>query len=147
MFSPPHLEKSQTKYNFDKVTEDDLIKFGFLPEFIGRSPVITPFQPLEKQDLKRILVEPVDSLIKQYQNLFKPIELYFTKEALEQIAEMAHKKESGARALKKICEDILLPYKYELYGSDEYRLFVTKEMILHPEKELARRGYNEKKQG
>lgn len=130
------ITKKEEKYNFDKIEAEDLEKYGFLPEFIGRAPVITPFMPLSKEDLRKILTEPKDSLVSQYKKLFNPIKLQFTDEALDLIAEEAHKRKlKGARALREICENFMLDLKYELYGTETKELTITKETILNSKKD------------
>lgn len=99
-----------------KVEPNDLVKFGLIPEFIGRLPVVTTLQELDKEALVRILSEPKNALVKQYQALFglEDVELVFTYDALEAIAELSYKKKTGARGLRSIVENLLLDTMYEL---------------------------------
>ncbi|MCS7206470.1 MAG: ATP-dependent Clp protease ATP-binding subunit ClpX [Dehalococcoidia bacterium] len=95
---------------------EDLMEFGFIPEFIGRMPVIVALDPLDKQDLVRILTQPKNALVKQYQRLFAmdKVDLVFTPDALEAAAEEALRRKTGARGLRSIIEDVLLDVMYEL---------------------------------
>ncbi len=139
-FSATPTKRSETDSNFDKVSVEDLVKYGFLREFLGRLPVITVLSPLSKPDLKRILSEPKNSLLEQYKNELKPfgIDIEFTDEALDMIAEMAYSHKIGARALNTVCESILKHYKYELPGRGVTKLVITKEAITEPDAEIAR---------
>ena len=97
-------------------TAEDLLRFGLIPELIGRVPVIASLHELDKHMLVEILTEPTDSLVKQYRKIFKidGVRLTFTKEALEKIADEAIKIKSGARGLRAIMEDILLNPMYDV---------------------------------
>ena len=104
---------------FTQVQSEDLRKFGLIPEFIGRLPVIAAVTPLDKSALIQILVEPKNALVKQYQRMFEidGFELEFDTEALDMIAEEAIKRDTGARGLRSILEDILGPIMFEIPGS------------------------------
>jgi len=106
---------------FADVRPEDLIKFGLIPEFVGRLPVVGSVSQLEAEALVRILVEPRNALVKQYQRLFEfeDIELEVTEEALEAIADQALSRGTGARGLRAIIEEVLLDVMYELPGDDE----------------------------
>ena len=106
---------------FSDVRPEDLIKFGLIPEFIGRLPVVGTVSQLEIEALVKILVEPRNALIKQYQRLFEfeDIELEVTDEALMAIAEQALERGTGARGLRAILEEVLLDVMYELPGDEE----------------------------
>lgn len=106
----------------------DLIKFGLLPEFIGRLPIITSVELLSEEALVQILTYPQNALVKQFQELLKidNVELEFDKEAINYIAKLAYEKHTGARGLRSIIETVLLEIMFEL--SDK-KLVVTKEMI------------------
>lgn len=95
---------------------EDLVKFGMIPEFVGRIPVVTALHDLSKEALVKILVEPKNALVKQYQKLFEmnDIELKFTEKALSKIAEKAVKRKTGARGLRSILENILLDNMFEV---------------------------------
>ena len=99
-----------------QVLPEDLHKYGMIPEFIGRIPVITSLSQLNKEDLVRILTEPKNALVKQYTLMFsyENSELVFEPEALEAIAEQAIEHKTGARGLRTICEDVLMDAMYEL---------------------------------
>jgi ATP-dependent Clp protease ATP-binding subunit ClpX len=109
-------EDEARKSIFTEVIPADLLQFGFIPEFIGRLPIIVGLTDLDRQELVRVLTEPKNALIRQYQALFKldGVELEFTKEALEATAEEAKKRGTGARGLRSIVEKTLLDIMYEL---------------------------------
>jgi ATP-dependent Clp protease ATP-binding subunit ClpX len=98
------------------VKTDDLLKFGMIPEFIGRTPIICPLQELDKEALLKILTEPKNALCKQYTKLFEMdgIDIEFEEKALEAIAGKAIERKTGARALRSIMEETLLDHMYEL---------------------------------
>ena len=100
---------------------EDLRKFGLIPEFIGRLPVIATVEELDKSALIAILTEPKNALVKQYQRMFEidGFELEFEPEAIEMIADQAVARETGARGLRAILEEILGPIMFELPGSSE----------------------------
>ncbi|CAL4323324.1 ATP-dependent Clp protease ATP-binding subunit ClpX [Buchnera aphidicola (Chaitophorus sp. 3695)] len=102
--------------NLKKLESQDLIKFGLIPEFIGRLPIITTLNHLNKSELIKILYQPKNSLIKQYQTLFQieGVKLKFCKNSIEKIAEKSILKKSGARGLRSILENILLETMYNL---------------------------------
>ena len=104
-----------------EVQPEDLIKFGLIPEFIGRTPIIATLELLDKDALTRILTEPKNALVKQYQALFgmDEIELEFTDGALEAIAEEAIERKTGARGLRSILEALLMDTMFDLPGQDD----------------------------
>ncbi|MCB1195753.1 ATP-dependent Clp protease ATP-binding subunit ClpX [bacterium] len=108
--------QSQTKDILRLVEQEDLLKFGMIPEFIGRLPVITTLSGLTKKDMINILTEPKNALVKQYKKLFKieGVELEFTDDAIEELAVMAMSKNTGARALRSMMEQIMLDIMYEI---------------------------------
>ncbi|MBI4227787.1 MAG: ATP-dependent Clp protease ATP-binding subunit ClpX [Candidatus Omnitrophica bacterium] len=112
-----------------KVEPADLIKFGMIPEFIGRLPVVATFNPLGAEELVRVLVEPRNALVKQYQKFLdmERVKLSFTDDALRAIAEAALRKETGARALRAIIEEIMLEVMFELPGRDDVEACVVTE--------------------
>ena len=117
---------------FSDVRPEDLIKFGRIPEFIGRLPVVGTVSQLEVEALVKILVEPKNALIKQYQRLFEfeNVELDVDDDALVAIAEHALERGRGARGLRAILEDVLLDVMYELPGDDEAgRVLVDLETV------------------
>lgn len=99
-----------------QVTADDLCHFGLIPEFIGRLPVVAPLDPLDEEAFVRILTEPKNALVRQYQKLFdmEGAELSFEPEALREIAKLAKSRQTGARGLRAIVEDIMLDVMYDL---------------------------------
>jgi ATP-dependent Clp protease ATP-binding subunit ClpX len=101
---------------FGEVMPEDLIKFGMIPEFIGRLPVITTVENLDRESLRRILVEPKNALIRQYQHLMSldGVELEFSDDAVEAIADLAILRGTGARGLRAIMEEVLLSVMYEV---------------------------------
>ena len=116
-----------------QVTSDDLMKFGLIPEFVGRLPVAVSVDPLDKQALVRILTEPRNALVKQYQRLFglDNVELMFTPEALQAIADEATKLRTGARGLRTILESVLLDVMYEIPSRPEVtKCIVNADTIL-----------------
>ena len=115
------------------VSPDDLEEFGLLPEFIGRLPVVTTLSSLGAEDLTRILVEPQNSLVKQYQKLFaaEKVKLTFTKEAVTEIAETALRRGTGARGLRSIVERTLESTMYEVPDRDDVaEVIVTKAAVM-----------------
>ncbi len=98
------------------VTPEDLLEFGFIPEMVGRLPVVTCLEPLDRDDLIRVLVEPKNAIVKQYQRLFSydNVRLNFTQEALEAAAERALAHRTGARCLRYVVEEVLMEVMYEL---------------------------------
>jgi ATP-dependent Clp protease ATP-binding subunit ClpX len=98
------------------VQPEDLLRYGLIPEFVGRLPVISTLRSLEQEDLVRILTEPKNALVRQYRQFFRydKVDLSFTDEALSAIAELAMERGTGARGLRSILETALLPTMYEL---------------------------------
>ena len=105
------------------VDSDDLLMYGFIPEFVGRFPVVASLKALDKQDLIRVLTEPKNAFAKQYQYLFEMdnVELVFTEDALESAAERALEHNTGARGLRAILEQTLLDVMYELPSMSNVR--------------------------
>jgi len=101
---------------FKNIEPEDLIRYGLIPEFVGRMPVVASLSELDEHALVRILTEPKNALIKQYQKLFamEKCEVEFLPEALETIAKLAMKRKTGARGLRTIMEDTLLDTMYEI---------------------------------
>jgi ATP-dependent Clp protease ATP-binding subunit ClpX len=117
----------------EQVQPTDLIKFGFIPEFIGRLPVVAVLQDLDKQALIQILTKPKNAIVRQYQKLFEfeNVRLKFSDDALEAIASLAMERKVGARGLRMILEDLMLDLMYYLPSYKKVREFqVTKEMVL-----------------
>jgi ATP-dependent Clp protease ATP-binding subunit ClpX len=118
----------------------DLIEFGMIPEFVGRLPVIATLDSLDKPALVRILTEPRNALVRQFQVLFEMSgkELQFAPEALEAIADVALERETGVRALRSILEDLLLDVLYEIPSRKDRSVFVVDEDVVRKRKSLAR---------
>lgn len=116
---------------FSLVEPEDLVKYGLIPELVGRLPVIATLKELDKDDLIRVLTEPKDALIKQYQALFAldGVELEFEKEALEAIAEKAIKRGTGARGLRAILEEAMVDIMFNLPEYRGYKVVITKDVI------------------
>ncbi|MEG4347251.1 ATP-dependent protease ATP-binding subunit ClpX [Microcoleus sp. A003_D6] len=111
---------------------DDLVKFGMIPEFIGRVPVAAVLEPLDEATLMAILTEPRNALVKQYQKLLKMdnVQLDFQSDAIRAIAQEAYRRKTGARALRGIVEELMLDVMYELPSrKDVARCTITKEMV------------------
>jgi ATP-dependent Clp protease ATP-binding subunit ClpX len=117
----------------DEVQPVDLIRFGFIPEFIGRMPVVAVLEDLSKEALVQILTKPKNAIIRQYQKLFEfeNVRLKFSDDALEAIAALAMERKVGARGLRMILEDMMLDLMYYLPSYKKVREFlVTKEMVM-----------------
>jgi len=117
-----------------QIEPDDLLKFGFIPEFIGRLPVIAPLHPLDEAALMEILQRPKNALVKQYQKLFlmEGVELVFEPEALQAIVRRAIARGTGARGLRAIMEEVMLPIMFELPSRpDIRRCIITAETVEH----------------
>ncbi|SFE57873.1 ATP-dependent Clp protease ATP-binding subunit ClpX [Thermoanaerobacter thermohydrosulfuricus] len=115
------------------IMPQDLLKFGMIPEFIGRVPIVVTLDPLSKDDLVRILTEPKNALTKQYEKLFEldGVKLEFDKKALGLIADMALERKTGARGLRAILEEIMLDVMYEIPSSDNIeKCIITEETVL-----------------
>ncbi len=133
-YNAPTLTAEERKKggDFKNVTQQDIVKYGLIPELVGRIPVIATLEPLDKDALVRILKEPKNALIKQYQKLFDfdGVELVFEDEAIEAIAAKAHELQSGARGLRAITEGIMTKFMYEVPSDENIKkLVITKEMI------------------
>ena len=125
-FGSPLKEKTDDSNVFRQVQPEDLRKFGLIPEFIGRLPVMATVEQLDKPALISILTEPKNALVKQYQRMFEidGFELEFEPAAIEMIADLAVERETGARGLRAILEELLSPIMFELPGSAEQGLVV-----------------------
>ncbi|MGL4419073.1 MAG: AAA family ATPase, partial [Gemmataceae bacterium] len=100
----------------NQVTSDDMVEFGMIPEFVGRLPVLAPLDPLDEDALIRILTEPKNALVRQYQKLFEMegAEVEFEASALKEIAKLAKQRDTGARGLRSIVEDVMTEVMFEL---------------------------------
>lgn len=121
---------------FEKLLPQDLLKFGLIPEFVGRLPVIATLKELDKQALIDIVTKPKNALIKQYQKLFEldNVQLEFEKEALEQIVEKAIERKTGARGLRSILEEIMRDIMFEIPSNPKIeKCIITKESVINGE--------------
>nr|BFE82165.1 ATP-dependent Clp protease ATP-binding subunit ClpX [Planobispora longispora] len=126
-------EDIDTSDVFGDVMPEDLLKFGMIPEFVGRLPVITSVHNLDREALIQILTEPRNALVKQYRRLFEldNVELEFTDDALEAVADQAILRGTGARGLRAILEEVLLSVMYEVPSrQDVARVVITRESVL-----------------
>ncbi len=134
----PADEQADLGAMLQEVTPDDLIEFGMIPEFVGRLPVMCPLQPLSQDALVRVLQEPKNALVKQYQKLFEMegAKLSFSTEALQEIAARALERDTGARALRAIVEEFMLDAMYELPELAQGGEFVITPEIVRGESDL-----------
>jgi ATP-dependent Clp protease ATP-binding subunit ClpX len=126
-------EENAAKDFFVDVMPEDLLKFGMIPEFIGRLPILTSVENLDRPALIEILTEPKNALVKQYQKLFEldDVELEFSSDALEVVADLAIKRGTGARGLRAIMEETLLGVMYEIPSKpDVARVIITPQAVL-----------------
>jgi len=137
------IERKAVSETLKQLQPQDLLKYGFIPEFIGRLPIIVTLHHLDQQDIVRILTEPKNALVKQYQKFFSldNVELVFEKGSLDAIAELALLRGTGARALKSIIEESLLNSMFEIPSRPDIRRCIISERsirdALEPEFELA----------
>ncbi|MBA2395720.1 MAG: ATP-dependent Clp protease ATP-binding subunit ClpX [Ktedonobacteraceae bacterium] len=132
-------DKDQAKSILAKLIPDDLLKYGLIPEFVGRLPVAVSLDSLDKEALIRILTEPKNAIIKQYQKTLQldRVELVFTNEALEAVAEEALKQRTGARGLRTIIEEVLLDIMYEVPSrTDVKKVMINGDVITSHNKPL-----------
>ncbi|MDQ6659620.1 MAG: ATP-dependent protease ATP-binding subunit ClpX, partial [Chloroflexota bacterium] len=118
---------------------DDLLKYGLIPEFVGRLPVSVSLESLDKEALIRILTEPKNAIVKQYQKSMQldRVELVFTNDALDAVAEAALKQRTGARGLRSIVEDVLLDIMYEIPSrADVKKVIINGDVITERNKPL-----------
>ncbi|MFN0089511.1 MAG: ATP-dependent Clp protease ATP-binding subunit ClpX [Acidimicrobiales bacterium] len=118
---------------YGKILPEDLLKYGLIPEFVGRLPVIGAVASLDQEALIRILVEPKNALVKQYQKFFEleDVELAFSDDALSAVADQALLRGTGARGLRAILEEVLLGVMYDLPGRDDVaKVVITPEVVL-----------------
>jgi ATP-dependent Clp protease ATP-binding subunit ClpX len=113
-------EEAEDGNLLQQVTHDDLLKYGLIPEFVGRLPVVVSLDHLTRDDLMRILVEPKNAVVKQYQKFFKldDVELVFTHDALDAAAQQAEQRRTGARGLRTTIEEVLLDVMYDIPSLD-----------------------------
>ena len=135
------LETKNTKLDdltlFENVLPEDLIKFGLIPELIGRLPVITALHGLDEEAMIKILTEPKNSLVKQYKKYFEMenVDLEFDKDAIVEIAQLALKRKIGARGLRSIIESVMTDLMYEIPSKENVKkVIITKEAVTDKEK-------------
>ncbi len=131
-------EETDRKDIFREVEPDDLIKFGLIPEIVGRLPIIAPLDGLTSDDLKQILTEPKNSIIKQYQKLFNldKVELNFEDKAISKIAKKAISRKTGARGLRAIVENILLDSMSEIPSKNDIKSVIINEDAVEDKKSI-----------
>ena len=115
------------------IKSEDIIKYGFLPELMGRLPMVSPLNYLNKKSLKKILTSPINSLVNQYKHLFKidNVELIFDNNALDEIVNIAFERKTGARALRSVLEEIMVDIMYESPSKENLATCrITKDVIL-----------------
>ncbi|QKF72355.1 ATP-dependent protease specificity component and chaperone [Aliarcobacter faecis] len=129
-----HEKKSKNDESklISKVETDDLVKYGLIPELIGRLHMVATLNEITKEDMVHILTEPKNALIKQYIKLFEmdKVTLEFEKEALLELADLAIKRKTGARGLRSILEDIMLDIMFDLPKYKNKRIIITKDVVL-----------------
>ena len=121
------------KYDvFESLLPQDLLKFGLIPEFVGRLPIVTTLKELDREALIKIMVEPKNSLVKQYKKLFKydNVELEFDTEALNAVVDKAIERKTGARGLRAIIEDIMRDIMFEIPSNPKIeKCIITKATV------------------
>jgi ATP-dependent Clp protease ATP-binding subunit ClpX len=130
---PKNADVKEDKSLLSKVVPEDLLKFGLIPEFIGRLPVISSLEPLDEEALVEILTKPKNALVKQYQKMLEldDVELEFTEDALLEISKKAIERKTGARGLRSIIETMMLDVMFDLPSRDDIKkCIITKETIL-----------------
>jgi ATP-dependent Clp protease ATP-binding subunit ClpX len=139
----------ETAQVLSKITPEDVLQFGLIPELVGRLPILTPLMPLSREAMVRILTEPKNAIVKQYQHLFslEDVGLEFTADALDLFADRALKRETGARALRAVIDEYMLEIMYELPDVAEpgvtYVIDAAAIEANHPVQELTKRKAKE----
>ena len=125
-------ENTDTDRLLSLVEPDDLLKYGLIPEVIGRLPVVVTLNQLSKEALRNILIEPKNAIIKQYKKLLAMdnVELEFTDDALKSIVKLARERKTGARALRGIIEEIMLPIMFEIPNQKNIKKVVINEEVV-----------------
>lgn len=132
-FGAPLHSKNEDRDIFAEVLPEDLHKFGLIPEFIGRLPVVATVEQLDREALIRIMTEPRNALIRQYAKMFEldGVDLEIAPEALEAIADLAVERKTGARGLRAIMEDVLGPLMFEIPSSEDIsKVVITRESVV-----------------
>lgn len=146
--SPARTRNIEAEFNslIKDMTPEDFIRYGLIPEFMGRLPVLVPFERLDEEALLQILWKPKNSLIKQYKRLFEfeKVELQFTPDAMQAIVSEAVRRKSGARGLRSIMEETMLEIMYELPDLDDVRECIITAAVVtdgaRPELKLAKKS-------
>jgi ATP-dependent Clp protease ATP-binding subunit ClpX len=140
--SQPQFREQKLGELLDRVTADDLIEFGMIPEFVGRLPVLAPLAPLDEDAMARILTEPRNALVRQYQKLFEMegAELEFDQRALHEIARQALARDTGARGLRSIVEEIMTDVMFDLPDVEEKGKYVVTDAVVRREQPLFERA-------
>ena len=128
-----HAEDSEVVENpLQHMNHDDLLKYGLIPEFVGRLPVSVALDSLSREELKRILTEPKNAVVKQYQKFFNldSVDLMFTPEALDATARQAEERKTGARGLRTTIEEVLLEVMYEIPSMEGVRKCIVDENVI-----------------
>lgn len=128
------METHQDDDLFAEVRPEDLVKFGLIPEFIGRLPVVTSVAKLDEEAMVRILTEPRNALVKQYKKMFEidGVDLEFDEDALVAVAEKALERKTGARGLRAILEEVLQPVMFDIPSRDDVdKVVVTRDVVLN----------------
>ena len=125
-----NFEKINT--NIDNLEPEDLVKYGLIPEFVGRLPVISNLHELDEAALVRILKEPKNALVNQYKHLFEidDVELSFRDEALQEIAKQAIKRKTGARGLRSIMEELLMETMFGLPNDQLEKVIIDEKTVV-----------------
>ena len=137
-FGQEKRSKSEEENMLHLVESDDLVSYGLIPELIGRLHVLATLGKITKEDMVRILIEPKNSLVKQYQKLFEidDVKLTFEEDALSLIAQKAIDRKTGARGLRSIMEEVLLDIMYDLPELAGYEVIITEEVVENGAKPL-----------
>ncbi|MBP5465172.1 MAG: ATP-dependent Clp protease ATP-binding subunit ClpX, partial [Treponema sp.] len=128
-----HRTEEERMELLNQVTSDDLVRFGIIPELIGRLPITCALKELDRDDLVRILTEPKNAITKQFQASFAidDVDLSFDEESIHEIADIAIKNKTGARGLRAIVEKILLDLMFEIPSiKGKKRLTITKDIVM-----------------
>ena len=126
-----------------QIIPEDLLKFGLIPEFVGRLPIMTALEELKEDDLVRILTEPKNALVKQYTKLVEldGVTLEFEPEALSRVAELAIKRDTGARGLRSIIEETMRDVMFDIPSQEDIeRVIITKATVDQTEGPLIKKG-------
>jgi ATP-dependent Clp protease ATP-binding subunit ClpX len=137
-FGHEKKSKDEQKPTFDMVEPEDLVRYGLIPELIGRLPIIASLNEISEEDMVKILTEPKNSLVKQYKKLFAidNVELTFEEDALLAIAKKSKERKTGARGLRAILEENMIDIMYDLPEYEGYEVIITKDVIESGEKPI-----------